>query len=87
MNNTKFKVGDKVRIIDCSIIEPYEINKIGTIVKINDIYDDNSYIDYVVDMGRPRRAREPDETCWWLRERHIELVSKQKGQLLFNFMY
>jgi len=79
MNNKKFKIGDRVRIIDCSSIEPYELNKIGTIVDIS------SY-GYVIDMGRPRRPNEPDETRWYLHEKTVELVNKLNTQLLFNFM-
>lgn len=81
MNSKKFKIGDKVKIINCSSIEPYELNKTGIIVRI-DSYDDN----YIVDMGRPRREREPEITCWWLNEKYIELVSKPNEQLLFVFM-
>ena len=84
MNNKKFKVGDRVRIIDCSSIEPYELNKIGTIVDIND--DNPNWITCIVDMGRPRRQREPKNTCWYLRDNKIELVSKPNEQLLFDFM-
>ena len=86
MGNEKFKVGDTVRIIKASSIEPYELNKIGTIVKIVDVYDDGSQFTHIVDMGRPRRSSEPEETCWWLRGEMIELAPKPKEQLLFNFM-
>jgi len=86
MNNKKFKVGDRVRIINCSFIEPYELNKIGTVVHIR-IYDDE-WITYIVDMGRPRRPNNlcGDETCWYLKERMIELVNKPNEQLVFGFM-
>ena len=87
MKNRKFKIGDNVRIIDCCFIEPYELNAIGIIVDI-DIYDDGGCGSHVVDMGRPRRPgnREDTETCWWLHASMIELVSKPNEQLLFNFM-
>lgn len=85
MSNTIFKVGDKVRIIDCCSIEPYELNKIGTIVKIND--DNPGWITCVVDMGRPRRSPDDGSTCWYLSDRRIELVSKPNEQLVFDFMY
>ena len=84
MISTIFKIGDKVRIIDCSSIEPYELNKIGTIVNINN--DNLGWITCVVDMGRPRREDEPDETRWWLRDKKIELVNKPNEQLVFAFM-
>jgi hypothetical protein len=80
MNNKKFKVGDRVRIIDCSCVEPYELNKVGLISRIVE----NSYI---VDMGRPRRKNEPNLFCWWLGESDIELVFQPNTQLVFNFMY
>jgi len=63
MKNIAFKIGDKVKIIDCCSIEPYELNKVGTIVKIRDEWGHKTF---VVDMGRPRRSHEPDITCWWL---------------------
>jgi len=85
MNNMAFKIGDRVRIINCSSIEPYELNKKGTIVDI-DIYDGGEHVSYVVDMGRPRRDREPKETRWWLQAKMIELASKPNEQLLFEFM-
>ena len=85
MSNKKFKVGDRVRIINCSSIEPYELNKIGVIVDINDNNPD--WITCVVDMGRPRRPNELDKTCWWLKDSKIELASKPNEQLLFDFMY
>ena len=78
MNNRKLKVGDRVRIINCSAIESYELNKIGTIVGIPGS-------SHIVDMGRPRRPGD-DETCWWLQEGMIELISKPNTQLLFEFM-
>ena len=84
MSNATFKIGDKVRIINCRSIEPYELNEIGTIVDIQD-YDTGS-LTYVVDMGRPRRARDPKLTCWYLRYSAIELVSKPNEQLVFDFM-
>jgi len=84
MSNKKFKIGDRVKIINCCSIEPYELNKIGTIVQTQD-YDTDS-LTYVVDMGRPRRLREPTITCWYLSESAIELVSKLNEQLLFEFM-
>jgi len=85
MVNTTFKVGDRVRIIDCRSIEPYELNKIGIIVR-TDAW--NEQITYVVDMGRPRRPNNSgdNETCWWLRESMIELVNKPNEQLIFDFM-
>ena len=49
MISTTFKVGDRVRIIDCSSIEPYELNAIGVIVGI--INDNPDWITCVVDMG------------------------------------
>ena len=87
MGNTTFKIGDKVRIIDCSSIEPYELNEIGVIVRTVDY--DTGRLTYVVDMGRPRRpdAQWDDQACWWLQEKDIELVSKPNTQLLFDFMY
>lgn len=84
MANTIFKIGNRVKIINASSIESYELNEIGTIVSIND--DDPDWITCVVDMGRPRRECEPDLTCWYLRDNAIELVSKPNEQLLFNFM-
>lgn len=87
MSNKKFRTGDKVRIIDTRTIEDYELNKVGTIV---DIYytDECGMVTYVVDMGRPRRPNfsYDNETCWWLRESRIELVSESNTQLLFDFM-
>lgn len=86
MSNRKFKVGDRVRIINTSMIEDYELNKIGTLVKVP-INDYNST--YVVDMGRPRRpsVNGDNETCWWLQASMIELANKPNTQLLFEFMY
>ncbi len=86
MNNTTFKIGDRVRIINTSSIEPYELNKIGIIVETQDYNSD--YCTYIVDMGRPRRpgSEEDTETCWWLNGKYIELASKPNEQLLFNFM-
>jgi hypothetical protein len=85
MKDKKLKVGDRVRIINASMIEFYELNKVGVIVEVrgNDYYGDT----YIVDMGRPRREREPTMTCWFLSRNAIELVSKPNEQLLFNFMY
>lgn len=82
MDNRKFKVGDKVRIINASSIEPYELNEVG-------IISGRTRSTYVVDMGRLRRpgCSEDSETCWWLQEKHIELASKPNEQLLFSFMY
>ena len=87
MSDRKFKVGDKVKIINASAIESYELNKIGTIVGTRG-YDAGGII-YTVDMGRPRRRNCPsdNETCWYLRETHIELINKPNEQLLFDFMY
>jgi len=87
MNNITFKTGDRVRIINCSSIEPYELNKIGVIVDI-DAYDGDEYVSYVVDMGRPRRpgSMEDTETRWWLQGDMIELIGKPNEQLLFDFM-
>ena len=81
MSNRKFKVGDRVKIIDASMIESYELNKIGTIVGIPGS-------SHIVDMDRPRRPNvdEDNETCWWLQESMIELVSKPNEQLVFDFM-
>ena len=86
MNNTTFEIGDKVRIINCSSIEPYELNAIGVVVHIED-WDTGDFT-YIVDMGRPRRPgnEEDTETCWWLRGRMIELIGKPNQQLLFEFM-
>lgn len=84
MNSKKFKIGDKVKIINASSVEFCELNKVGTVVNMED-YDTGS-LTYVVDMGRPRRETEPKETCWWLNEKYIELVSKPNEQLLFVFM-
>ena len=84
MNNTTFKVGDRVRIIDASAIEPCELNAEGVIVDIND--DNPDWITCVVGMGRPRRPLELDETRWWLRDKKIELANKPNEQLLFEFM-
>lgn len=84
MSKTTFKIGDRVRIINCVGIEPYELNAIGVIVEIQD--NDSEFITYVVDMGRPRRKREPEETCWWLGGTKIELVSKPNEQLVFEFI-
>lgn len=86
MNNKKFKIGDKVRIIKCDNgVEPYELNKIGIIVNPN-IKGGLMGDDYIMDMGRPRRVDEP-ETCWWVKEHMIELATKRGRQLLFDFMY
>ena len=86
MINTTFKIGDRVKIINCCVIEPYELNKVGTIVDTA-VYDAGR-LTYIVDMGRPRRPDndEDDETSWWLSAEHIELASKPNEQLLFNFM-
>ena len=85
MINTIFKIGNRVKIIDCSSIEPYELNAIGVIKAIRNL-GSGSYI-YIVDMGRPRRPEEPDRTCWNLSYKHIELINKPNTQLLFEFMY
>ena len=85
MSNRKLKVGDRVKIINAFMTEPYELNKIGVIVNTQG-YDAGS-LTYVVDMGRPRRKCEPTLTCWYLQERNIELVNKPNTQLLFDFMY
>lgn len=82
MNNKKFKVGNRVRIIDTYLIDSCELNKMGVIVEVRG----SNYSTYVVDMGRPRRKRDGD-TCWYLRESMIELVRKKNEQLLFDFMY
>lgn len=89
MNNKKFKVGDRVRIINCCTIESYELNKVGIIVDIAVYDDDRTYYSYVVDMGRKRRPESDcdNETCWWLNEKCIELVLQKNEQLLFEFMY
>jgi len=86
MINIIFKVGDGVRIIDCSSTEPYKLNKIGTIVYIKNYGD--GWTTYVVNMGRPRRPNNSfdDETCLYLQERMIELVNKPNEQLVFDFM-
>jgi hypothetical protein len=84
MSNTVFKIGDRVRIINASAIESCELNKIGTIVAMQD--SDPKWITYVVDMGRPRREREPTLFCWHLSEGAIELARKPNEQLLFPFM-
>ena len=84
MINRKLKVGDKVKIINASAIEPCELNKVGIIVEVR--YDDYYRSTCVVDMGRPRREREPENTCWYLPEKYIELMSKPNQQLLFEFM-
>lgn len=80
MSDKEFKIGDRVKIINASSIEPYELNKVG-------IISNKVGSSYVVDMGRPRREREPEETCWWLQEGMIELADQPNTQLLFNFMY
>ena len=87
MADTIFKIGDRVRIIDCRGIEAYELNKTGTIVDIDDYNVD--WITCVVDMGRRRRPNDPEDrdTCWWLRDTRIELASQPGEQLLFEFMY
>ena len=79
MNNTTFKIGDKVRIINCSMIESYELNKIGTVIEIVNR-------SYVVDMGRPRRSPDDGATCWWLNGNAIELANELYEQLVFSFM-
>ena len=88
MSKRKFKIGDRVRIIDARSIEPCELNKIGIIVKIQ--YYASEWTTYVVDMGRPRRPGSDwdsvTETCWYLQAEYIELVSKPNEQLLFSFM-
>ena len=86
-NKQKYPIGTKVRIINCSMIEPYELNEIGTIVDTKDCNSER--FTYIVDMGRPRRPddNEDSETCWWLPESAIELVNKPNEQLLFSFMY
>ena len=85
MSDKKFKVGDRVKIINCSSIESYELNKIGVVINVEkwDVYRN-----YVVDMGRARRPDDPEdgETCWWLQENMIELVTKPNQQLEFAFM-
>lgn len=91
MYKPKFKIGDRVKIIDASSIESCELNKIGIIKEIRFHDDDWDWdceedITYIVDMGRPRREREPENTCWYLRERHIELAVQPNEQLLFKFM-
>lgn len=86
MNDEKFKVGDRVKIINCFSIEPYELNKIGVVIEVR-IDSWGGRATYVVDMGRPRREREPENTCWYLHESKIGLVSQPNTQLLFNFMY
>lgn len=80
------KVGDKVKIIDTSFIEPCELGKIGTIIEV-DVYDCSYKPTMRVDMGRVRRKWRPEDksTCWWLLEKHLELVSRIGMQLHFEF--
>jgi len=85
MDNIKFKIGDKVKIIDCSSgVASCELNKIGTIMSMTT--SRTGCNTYVVDMGRPRRLNELDKTCWWVREDRIELSIKPNEQLSFSFM-
>lgn len=72
----KYKVGDKVKIIDASQIEPYELGQVGTVKRIE--------YNIVVDMGRLRRPHinADRETCWWLRPECIEKVNIVGQQLL-----
>ncbi len=81
----KFKVGDRVRIINASGIERSELNEIGVIVASRSFGDEGNT--YTVDMGKPRRKEEPAETCWFLEANKLELVCQLNKQLLFNFMY
>jgi len=85
MKNIKLKVGDKVKIINTSMIEDYELGKVGTIIEIR-TYEFDS-VTYTVDIGRPRRPNclGDNETCWYVHNSHIELVN-ETGQLLFPFM-
>ena len=85
MSKRKFKIGDRVKIINACCIEPYELNKIGIIADIQKYNPEWST--YVVDMGRPRRKEEQTLTCWYLQEKYIELASKPNEQLMFDFMY
>lgn len=84
MNNITFKIGDRVRIISTGGIPICELNKIGTLISIND--GDPNWITCVVDMGRPRRPEEPGRTCWRLGVHKLELANKPGQQLTFDFM-
>jgi len=71
------KVGDRVKIIDTSWIEDYELGEIGIIVKIRGAT--NPEIE--VNMGRLRRPKVSDgqnKCCWFLRKEHLELVKLNK---------
>ena len=80
----KYKIGDKVKIINTRGIEPSEMGQMGRIKRFAFAYNNDNNI-VVVDMGRGRRKRGP-QTCWWINEKCLELAFKKGQQLLFSFM-
>ena len=82
----KFKAGDKVRIINTGGLPPCDLSKVGVMID-PDIYHStgSEEVHTKIDMGRPRRRLDP-ETCWWIREKNLELAVQKGQQLLFDFM-
>ena len=81
LKDRKLKVGDRVKIINTCLIEDYELGEVGTLTAVP---TSDGEVTYTVDMGRSRRP-DANETCWYLRKNHIELIN-EPGQLLFPFM-
>ncbi len=77
MSSNKFKVGDRVRVLSTFAFS-LEMNGNVGIIK-SPAYASHTWI---VDMGKPRRVDEPNETCWWVSEDMLELVSKKGEQML-----
>ena len=80
----KYKVGDRVRIIDARMIEHSELGKVGKVVEINVYGDDDYDPTIIIDMGRQRRPHDDDDTStrWWIRGSMVEKINEIGKQLL-----
>lgn len=72
---TKFKVGDRVKILPSAVDVGVSKSEVGTIQTVIEIIGPDT-ID-ITDSG---------DWSWWVESHHIELITKVGQQLLFEFM-